>query len=151
MLLYFHANCEDLKSSYPLVDFLRNRLQVNVISIEYPGYGIYNGKPSEDSVLADAEYVYRYTAFFSGTGEENMTIVGRSIGTGAACYLASIFNPSLVVLLSPFLSVQEVVAEKYPLMQKFIKERFNNMGFVQKAKCPFFILHGMQDQAISVA
>jgi len=42
-IIYFHANCEDLKTSYNLVDFLRHNMRMNVVSVEYPGYGIYAG------------------------------------------------------------------------------------------------------------
>ena len=42
-MLYFHANAEDIVLSHELLDFIRALLKVNVIAIEYPGYGIYNG------------------------------------------------------------------------------------------------------------
>jgi hypothetical protein len=31
--------------------------------------------------------------------------MGRSIGTGVACHVASVFKPSTLVLISPFLSL----------------------------------------------
>ena len=43
VILYFHANAEDIVLSHELLDFIRALLKVNVIAIEYPGYGIYNG------------------------------------------------------------------------------------------------------------
>ena len=55
IIVYFHANAEDLKSSYPMLDYLRKALDVWVISMEYPGYGIYEGEPSESQVLDDAD------------------------------------------------------------------------------------------------
>lgn len=41
LLIYFHANAEDIVLSHELLDCLRYMLKVNVLSIEYPGYGIY--------------------------------------------------------------------------------------------------------------
>ena len=43
VMLYFHANAEDIVLSHELLDFIRALLRVNIIAVEYPGYGIYNG------------------------------------------------------------------------------------------------------------
>ncbi|CAK77438.1 unnamed protein product (macronuclear) [Paramecium tetraurelia] len=149
-ILYFHANCEDLLSSYNLVDFIRHNMKMNVLSVEYPGYGLYQGYTNEENILKDAEYIYKYVAFHSVVEEKNMIVMGRSIGTGVACHLASIFQPGLLVLISPFLSLQEIVNEKYPLVKKMVKERFVNKDKIQQAKCPVFILHGLKDNIVSV-
>ena len=47
VIMYFHANAEDIGHSYQLTDDLRKGLCINVISIEYPGYGLYKGKANE--------------------------------------------------------------------------------------------------------
>ncbi|CAD8078720.1 unnamed protein product [Paramecium sonneborni] len=149
-ILYFHANCEDLLSSYNLVDFLRHNMKMNVLSVEYPGYGVYQGQPNEENILKDAEYLYKYVAFHSVVQEKNMIVMGRSIGTGVACHLASLFQPGLLVLISPFLSLQEIVNEKYPLVKKMVKERFVNKDKIQQVKSPVYILHGVKDNIVSV-
>lgn len=41
LLIYFHANAEDIVLSHELLDYVRALLRVNVIAVEYPGYGIY--------------------------------------------------------------------------------------------------------------
>lgn len=41
ILLYFHANAEDIGLSYHLLDTIRINMKINVIAPEYPGYGIY--------------------------------------------------------------------------------------------------------------
>jgi len=42
-IVYFHANAEDMVLCGELLDYLRALLKVNVIAVEYPGYGIYTG------------------------------------------------------------------------------------------------------------
>ena len=42
MLIYFHANAEDIVLSHELLDYLRALLRVNVIAVEYAGYGLYS-------------------------------------------------------------------------------------------------------------
>ena len=41
LLVYFHANAEDIVLSHELLDYMRALLRVNVIAVEYPGYGVY--------------------------------------------------------------------------------------------------------------
>lgn len=72
-------------------------------------------------------------------------LMGRSIGTGVACHIAALFKPALLVMISPFLSLQEIVNEKYPLMRKLLRERFVNKEKIGKVKCGVYILHGMKD------
>lgn len=41
LIVYFHANAEDLGLSYPLLESLRTGARFNVLAPEYPGYGSY--------------------------------------------------------------------------------------------------------------
>jgi hypothetical protein len=41
MMIYFHANAEDIVLAHELLDYMRSLLRVNVVAIEYPGYGLY--------------------------------------------------------------------------------------------------------------
>jgi hypothetical protein len=50
--------------------------------MEYPGYSFYKGKPSEEQILEDGTYIYRYLSEHSCIPESNIFLFGRSIGTG---------------------------------------------------------------------
>lgn len=54
MLIHFHGNAEDLGRSRDFLSVMRSCLSVHVLAVEYPGYGVYEGEASEESVLADA-------------------------------------------------------------------------------------------------
>ena len=41
MIIYFHANAEDIVLANELLDYMRSLLRVNIIAVEYPGYGLY--------------------------------------------------------------------------------------------------------------
>ena len=46
-MLAFHGNAEDLSLSAPFFNSVRNFLEISILVVEYPGYGIYeNGKAS---------------------------------------------------------------------------------------------------------
>ena len=40
-MLYFHANAEDIVLANELMDYMRSLLRINVIAVEFPGYGLY--------------------------------------------------------------------------------------------------------------
>lgn len=41
LLIYFHANAEDIGRCYEMLDRIRSTIRINVLAPEYPGYGIY--------------------------------------------------------------------------------------------------------------
>ena len=48
--MIFHANAEDIGMAYAFGAQFARTLGVNVILIEYPGYGIYKGSANEKQV-----------------------------------------------------------------------------------------------------
>ena len=40
-MIYFHANAEDIVLANELMDYMRSLLRINVIAVEFPGYGLY--------------------------------------------------------------------------------------------------------------
>lgn len=41
LLIYFHANAEDIAMAHKMLSSVRTLLRVNVLAIEYPGYSFY--------------------------------------------------------------------------------------------------------------
>lgn len=51
----------------------------------------------------------------------------------------------ILVLISPFTSLRDVLSERYSLLSKLVKDRFINKEKIPLIKCPLFILHGLSD------
>src|ERR1043166_3402683 len=68
-------------------DFYADKIQevdrLNIFILEYPGYGSRGGHPSEASILSAAREAI---ALLKGNGP--LFVLGESLGTGAASYLA---------------------------------------------------------------
>ncbi len=132
---------------------LQQTLKINVVAMEYPGYGVYNGTPSEKQVLSDAEQVMTYVTQSLEFSPSNVFLMGRSIGTGPASHLASMY-PSLggIFLISPFSSIKAVakslLGNQLPIL---LRDQFKNLKCAKKIRCPYFIIHGKQDALIPVA
>ena len=46
-IIYFHGNAEDVGCAYEFCEELRSEFHVNIILMEYPGYGVYGYKKIE--------------------------------------------------------------------------------------------------------
>jgi len=142
LLLYFHGNGEDLGSIGFIVDALVTR-GFSVLSIDYRGYGLSAGKPTERSTYQDGELLYN-TAIGMGYAPNKMIIWGRSVGSGPAVELALKKDARALVLESPFISAFRVVT-KIPIVPF---DRFNNLSKIGKVEEPLFIIHGESDEII---
>lgn len=121
-----------------------------MLAVEYPGYGVYTShKPNSETIQEDALAVYDYLIKKVGFEEKNIMLLGRSIGSGPASYLASLRNPGALIMMSSFTSLRSVVNDHVGSLDKILKERFNNHENIKNVKCPSFFIHGLQDKLIS--
>ena len=80
----------------------------------------------------------------------DIMLVGRSISSGPALHLASLYSVGGLVLLSPFLSLCEVVGDLYgSFASSLLQQRFDNKERAKFVKCPSLLVHGTSDQLIS--
>ncbi len=58
--------------------------------------------------------------------QEDIYVIGRSIGSGPAVYLAANKPVTILILISPFDSIKKVSKEIFGCMGTIVKEHFNN-------------------------
>jgi abhydrolase domain-containing protein 17 len=149
-MIYFHANAEDIGLTYETINFIGHKLSMHVLSVEYPGYGLYKTSlPDETKMKEDADNVYDYLTQIAGVKESDIVVCGRSMGTGPASYLGSRKQPHSIALMSPYTSIRDAASSLLgSAVSIIVYERFNNLDLISKAKCPVFIVHGKQDTLI---
>ena len=52
ILIFFHGNAEDVGLAMDLLVFIRDMLQVHVMAMEYPGYGVYQDQETSAHQIA---------------------------------------------------------------------------------------------------
>lgn len=148
IMIYFHGNAEDLGLSYEIIDTLRSVLHIHILAVEYPGYGVYSGDPSAETILNDAECVYSFVISL-GVKPEDIILFGRSIGSGPATYLARYRKVGCLMLMSAYTSIKEAAGDLAGRIGKsLVKERFENIKNMPHITCPTFFVHGIQDKVI---
>lgn len=148
VVYYLHGNSGDL-SGWGDVAGAHLDLGYNILMIDYRGFGKSGGKiHSEEHFYADAQLGYDFLK--ENFNEDQIVIIGYSIGTGTASYLASTNNPKFLILQSPYYNLVEMVKIKVPFVPTFIlKYKFPNNEHILKTKCPVYIYHGDNDLVIS--
>lgn len=147
-LFYFHGNAEDIFNSTANLDLLRNTLPYNTVAIEYPGYSVYYKDKSAEVIEEDALIVYDFFVKVAGVHPKDITICGRSIGTGPAVYLAAKRDPAGLVLISPFKSIRETAGSILGFFKFIIADRFRNIDMIGCVTCPVLFIHGQKDTLI---
>lgn len=121
------------------------------MSPEYPGYGIYDTEStSEWNILEDAKHIIRHCIETLGYKEENIILMGRSLGTGVAAKMGALFpKVKAIILISPYLSIREVASNKVGwLLAKMVPDIFRTRDIIDQIKAPILFIHGLKDTLI---
>lgn len=149
ILIYFHANAEDIGQSLPFCHELQDELKCHILVVEYEGYSVYKGIPSQESIFKDCTHIFEFLNSVMKFKSKDIYVLGRSIGSGPAVHLASTHNCGGLCLISPFTSIKEIARYKFGnLASSFLKERFNNKLKIKLVKCPVYFVHGKSDQIV---
>ncbi|MFO8026250.1 MAG: alpha/beta hydrolase [Opitutales bacterium] len=143
VLLYSHGNGEDIGSIRPLLSEFRKR-GVSVFAYDYPGYGTSTGQPSERGVYAAAKAAFLYLTEQKNYPPESITLYGRSLGSGPACWLAERYPVSGLILDGAFSSTFRVMTQ----VKLFPFDRFDNLAILPELDCPVLLIHGKKDVVI---
>jgi len=150
LVIFFHSNSEDLGRCYNFCASLREKLQVHVLAVEYPGYGIcLGGQCDERGANEAARTAFRFAREVLKWPLDSIMLMGRSIGTGPALALASQHQVGGLILISPFLSIKEIGRETFGPMAGIIGERFPNKDLMPLVRSPCLIVHGQRDTMVS--
>lgn len=131
LILYFHANYEDLGQTKQIIQKISDNLKINILSVEFPNYGLYKtpDKTNAEHIIQDSEILIKFLTNVMKISLENIIIMGRCIGSGPAMHLAANYNVNALILISPIKSIKEAVKsifDKYAtgwLFKYLVKER----------------------------
>lgn len=144
-ILFSHGNAEDIGQNLEFFDMLHDH-GYSVLAYDYRGYGTSGGTPSAKNVYRDIESAYSYLVDKKKIDPAKIIALGRSMGGGAAVYLATKEDIAGLIFESSFVSAFRV-ATRTPI---FPFDEFNNIDRIAKVNCPVMIIHGTNDDTISI-
>lgn len=150
VVLYFGGNAEDVlytASTSRALDAAR------VLVTNYRGYGASSGRPSQAALFEDALAVYDYVVQHAAVAPNHIVVMGRSLGSGVATYLAAHRPVRGVILITPFDSIAAVAQKLYPFLpiRLLLRHPFPSDTFAPRITAPALILAAEHDALIPPA
>eukprot|EP00760_Papus_ankaliazontas_P004705 PhM_4_TR12033/c0_g1_i1/m.100848 len=157
VLLYAHANAEDIGHVKEEALYWRRILKVDVLTVEYTGYGVVGASASEDAVTEDVFAAYSFLVDVMKVPPVCIIPFGRSIGTGPSSLLAHQRPVGGLMLVTPFTcikhAVQSIVGSQAgrgigSLASNLVGNRFPTIDLMPTMACDVLIVHGTADEIV---
>ena len=146
-LLYFGGNAEAVAYNAPT--FKQVFPDYTIYLMNYRGYGGSTGTPSEASLYSDSLVLFDRVM----EKHDSIAVIGRSLGSGIATYLAAKRHVNKLVLVTPFDSIENVAASHYPVypMSIMLKDKYDSFSRVPAIKAPTLMLIAANDRIVGAS
>lgn len=143
-IIYFGGNAEDVGLSLPA--FAQAFPNYAIYMPHYRGFGGSTGEPTEEALQADAKRLFDQVH----SAHPDVTVVGRSLGTGVAVRLAAADDVRHLVLVTPYDSILNVAKGQYPWLPVglLLKDRFEAARSAPAIRAKTVILVAGKDRVI---
>ena len=149
VLLWFHGNAENIGYGFERLMFY-SRLAVNVLAVDYRGYGKSEGTPGEAGVYRDADAAYDYLIQERHIQPKNIVVFGHSLGGAVAIDLASRRECGGLIVQSSFTSAKDMARRVFriPFFEYIPKSQFDSLAKIRRVRAPILIVHGTRDETV---
>ena len=146
LLIYFGGNAEEVSWLASTADRYAGW---SLLMFNYRGYGRSEGKPGEAAFFADALQIYDYAAKRADVGR--LALMGRSLGSGVAVYVATQRPAEGVILVSPYDSIESVARGVYPFLPigLMLRHRFDSLSRAPGIQAQLLCLVASDDRVIA--
>lgn len=148
-VLFLHGNAGNISHRLDSLQIF-HELGVDVLIIDYRGYGRSSGKPSEAGLYRDASAAWDWLTGDRGIAGEDIIVFGRSLGAAVASELATRVDAAGLVVESAFTSVPDIGAELYWWLPVRWLSRldFDTARYLARTELPVLVVHSTEDEII---
>ncbi|HXR03906.1 MAG TPA: alpha/beta fold hydrolase [Verrucomicrobiae bacterium] len=145
LVVYGNGSCATGCAHY--ADAIQGIAPFDVFIVEYPGYADRPGSPSQQSLFRAADEAFQLLAT-----NGPVYLVGESLGTGVAAYLAGKYPDKVagMVLFAPYNRLADVAQAHMPLLpvHLMLVDRFPSEDYLRNYHGPVAVLVGEEDQVV---
>lgn len=158
VFLYLHGNAGHIDYYWPRAKLLANVHGQNnhgVLIIDYRGYGLSEGTPSEENLYEDSRAAVSWLVD-KGLTSERFLMYGFSLGSAPALELTAngaAILPNKLLLESPFASAEVMVQDGSGLALPgsfFTNLKIDNAEEIKKINQPLYWVHGIDDDFLAL-
>lgn len=160
-IIYFYGNGESVYAARHRMAWMKETLGVNVLALDYRGYGFSDGAPTVDALVEDAVRGYDWLKEEAPAGGARVLAYGRSIGTAPALELADRRPIDALILEAPFPGLGQVVEAwqrglrgparwflRLRADQDLTRRSPQPLDLIQRFERPLLVIHGSEDTVI---
>jgi uncharacterized protein len=154
IILFLHGNAGNISHRIEDIgDF--HRIGFSVLIVDYEGYGLSSGRPSEQALERDARAAWDHLVRDRSVAPRSIALYGESLGSYAALRLAQTLEaegdpPRAVVLSGAFTSALEMGRRIFPLLPLswLLRARLDNLSTIRQVTTPTLFVHGGRDDIV---
>lgn len=153
-LIYFHGNAGNMGFRLRNAAEMYARSKINVLMMDYRGYGASEGTPSEKGLNLDADAVLKFACKHPKLQRSKMVVFGRSLG-GAVSFSLAHRHPNLVagvIVENTFLSVSAMVDKLMPFLTPIkwlvLNIKWDSDVKIKTLKQPIMFISGSRDTLV---
>ncbi|KAE8625820.1 hypothetical protein XENTR_v10006400 [Xenopus tropicalis] len=155
-IIYFHGNAGNIGHRLPNALLMLVNLKVNLLLVDYRGYGKSDGEPSEEGLYLDSEAVLDYVMTRPDIDKTKIILFGRSLGGAVAIHLASENAHRICALMleNTFLSIPHMASTLFSVLpMRYLplwcyKNKFLSYRKILQCRMPSLFISGLSDQLI---
>lgn len=119
--------------------------------VPYRGYGDSDGAPDERALYSDALALYDLVR--SRHPDGSIAVIGRSLGSGVASYLAAHRPVARLVLVTPFDSMARLAQTHYSFLpvRWLLRDRYDSARHLRDYRDPVLIVRADYDRIVPAA
>ena len=147
-VLFFHGNAGNV--SHRLEHALSlTAAGLDLLLVDYRGYGRSTGRPSEAGLYRDARAALLAMGAGGQVDPARIVYMGESLGAAVALALALEQPPLALVLQSAFTSLRDVARAHYPAaLSALAGDAYPSLERIRRLRAPLLILHGDADDIV---
>lgn len=127
-----------------------HELGLSVLIIEYRGYGLSEGTPTEQGTYLDALAAWQYLIVERGIPADKIILYGESLGAGVATWLMDQHAPGGLIVESAFTSIVDIGRHYYPYLpvKLLTRIKYPTLERISNSSCPVLVIHSSDDEII---
>lgn len=158
VILYLHGQSKHMDAYWKRASLLANiggKYNYGVFMIDYRGYGMSQGKPSEIGLTEDTQTALEWLVNEKGVDSNKIIVYGFSLGCipGIERCGSSNIQPSKLIIESPLASVQSLVSSSTAIdmdATAVVNIKFENSEKIKNVNQPLYWIHGIEDSYIAI-
>jgi pimeloyl-ACP methyl ester carboxylesterase len=158
VIMYCHGNKDHMDFYWQRAKLLANvgsKNRFGVMMIDYRGYGMSDGKATENGLYADVNAAVQWLKG-NGLSDNRLIMYGFSMGSAPATKLTAeprTLTPYILMLEAPFANAETMVQDGSGTAMNgsfFTDLKINNAEEIKTVQQPFFWIHGIADDFLNI-